>query len=60
MAGEFAEDAGMPLVSPAEGKVRDGADEINITRDLLAQRSMYGTTLPSTGEEGWIFHVVVT
>lgn len=60
MAGEAAEAAGMPIVSPVEGQVRDGADEINTTRDLLAQRSRYGPVLPTTGQEGFVFYQIVT
>lgn len=59
MAGEAATAAGLPVVSPVEGKVRDGADEINLTRDIIANRSRYGPVLPATGSEGYVFFVIV-
>jgi hypothetical protein len=34
--GDSSTSVGYPLVDPALGKVRDGANEINITRDLVA------------------------
>lgn len=59
MAGEDATAAGLPVVSPQEGLVREGADEINATRDMIANRSRYGPVLPSKGEEGYIFYLIV-
>ena len=36
MAGEIAASQGYPVVDPTTGKVKDGATEINTTRDLVA------------------------
>ncbi len=55
--GEFAALNGLPTVDPTTHKVKYGGDEINVTRDLLAQRSQFGPTVPAAGagELGWIF-----
>lgn len=75
--GDYATAAGYPLV-PDEGengKVRHGAREINITRDLVAQVGQripenrtdmrklvgitYGTAAPSGGVDGDIYFRIV-
>jgi hypothetical protein len=47
-AGVAAAAAGMPVIDPTQHKVKYGGDEINVTRDLIAKRSQYGTTVPGT------------
>lgn len=37
--GDDAAAAGMPVLNPAVAKVADGATEINLTRDIIAQRT---------------------
>lgn len=54
-AGVAAAARGFPVIDPNTGRVRDGANEINITRDLIAKVAGYGTTLPATADEGDIF-----
>lgn len=61
-AGEKASAAGLDIVDPAVDTYYNGGDEINITRDMvadtrdmIADRSMVGTTLPAKGEPGQIF-----
>ena len=49
--GDDAAAAGMPLVpdSGEDGKVTYGAREINRTRDFIANKTRYGTAVPSNG-----------
>jgi len=59
-AGERAAAAGLPVIDPTTYKVKYGGDEINETRDLIADRSQIGTTLPpvESAKEGDIFFKV--
>ena len=61
--GDDAVAAGMRKVpdSGEEGKVAYGAREINRTRDYIAQKTRYGTEVPSNtvGNEGDIYFRVV-
>lgn len=54
-AGDKAAAAGLDVIDPATDTYYNGGDEINITRDMIADRSMVGDTLPATGEPGQIF-----
>lgn len=52
-AGNAAAAAGFPILDPTTHKVKFGADEINITRDLIAeerQRVHWGTGNPSNSD----------
>lgn len=60
-AGERAAAKGLAVIDPTTYKVKYGGDEINETRDMIADISNYGPTVPSnaSGSEGMIFFKVI-
>lgn len=62
--GDDASSAGFPLVpnTGPDGLVRWGAQEINRTRDMVAEvkgRIKYGTAAPTGGDDGDIYFKVI-
>lgn len=61
--GDDAVQGGLPIVpdSGEDGKIRYGAREINRTRDFVARKSKYGTTVPANtvGQNGDIFFKII-